>query len=187
MDQVVLALASELPSKAKTALVFPPIIYGAGSGPGNVRSIQIPGLCRQAIDAKQAVYVGKGEAQWGNVHIADLGGLVAKLVGKAIKGGEEEKLWGEEGLYFVATGEQVRATQHADDIGCGCVLTYFDRRGRVLRRRSQRLLLRTVSRRLLLRSLLRSRTRSSLTEVSCSERTHAVSYTHLTLPTKRIV
>jgi hypothetical protein len=46
----------------KTALIFPPIIYGKGNGPVNQRSIQIPELSRVAIQTRQTVQVGKGES-----------------------------------------------------------------------------------------------------------------------------
>ena len=84
----------------KTALVFPPIIYGQGKGPVNQRSIQIPELSRVAIQTRQTVQVGKGESTWSNIHVADLSSVFVKLVEKALEGTEGE-LWNQNGLYLV--------------------------------------------------------------------------------------
>lgn len=85
---------------SKTALVFPPIIYGQGKGPVNQRSIQIPELSRVAIQGRQTVQVGKGESTWSNIHVTDLSDVFVKLVEKALKDVESE-LWNQNGLYLV--------------------------------------------------------------------------------------
>ncbi|KAL2274546.1 hypothetical protein FJTKL_03120 [Diaporthe vaccinii] len=105
VDQAMLSIARELGSRVRTAILFPPIIYGLGRGQGNQNSIQIPGLCKVAIDQKSAVYVGPGEATWGNVHIADLSSLITTIVGKGQDKDSDPELWNEHGLYFVQTGE----------------------------------------------------------------------------------
>lgn len=84
----------------KTAIIFPPIIYGEGRGVTKQRSVQIPELSRVAIETRRVVQVGKGESTWSNIHIADLSNLFVKLVEKAVQG-SEEKLWNQNGLYFV--------------------------------------------------------------------------------------
>ncbi|KAJ5711493.1 hypothetical protein N7488_005649 [Penicillium malachiteum] len=84
----------------KTALVFPPIIYGQGDGLVNQRSIQVPELSRVAIQTRQAVQVGKGESTWSNIHISDLGNVFAKLVEKGVENAEGA-LWNHDGLYLV--------------------------------------------------------------------------------------
>lgn len=104
-----LSIARELGSRVRTAILFPPIIYGLGRGQGNQNSIQIPGLCKVAIEQKVSVYVGQGEATWGNVHIADLGNLITTIVGKGQDKDSDPELWNEHGLYFVQTGEMVRS------------------------------------------------------------------------------
>lgn len=96
MDDYVLNKVSNL----KTALIFPPIIYGQGRGPVKGRSVQIPELSRLAIETRETVQVGKGEATWSNVHIADVAEVFVKLVEKAIEGSEGD-FWGQNGLYFV--------------------------------------------------------------------------------------
>lgn len=87
----------------KTALVFPPIIYGQGRGPVKQRSVQIPELSKAAIQTRKTVQVEKGEAAWGNVHISDLSDLFVKLVEKAVQG-EDSSLWNRDGLYFPGNG-----------------------------------------------------------------------------------
>lgn len=107
VDQAMLSIARDLGSRVRTAIIFPPIIYGLGRGQGNRNSQQIPGLCKVAISQKAAVYVGQGEATWGNVHIVDVSSLITALVGKAQDQDSDPKLWNEHGLYFVQTGEIV--------------------------------------------------------------------------------
>ncbi|KAJ5938672.1 hypothetical protein N7466_001806 [Penicillium verhagenii] len=88
----------------KTALIFPPIIYGQGEGPVNQRSIQIPELSRVAIQTRQTVQVGKGESTWSNIHISDLANVFVGLVEKAVEG-DDNSLWNHDGLYFVGNAD----------------------------------------------------------------------------------
>lgn len=90
----------------KTALVFPPIIYGQGRGPVKQRSVQIPEMSRVAAETRQTVQVGKGESTWSNVHVADVTDVFVKLIEKAIEGAEGD-LWNQNGLYFVSNGQLV--------------------------------------------------------------------------------
>lgn len=106
-DQAILAIANELSSKVRLAVIFPPIIYGEGRGLVNTRSVQIPDLCKLAIQGEGAVYVGKGEARWGNIHIADLSDLMVKLVERAVSGDVSQDLWNQNGLYSAQSGEIV--------------------------------------------------------------------------------
>ncbi|KAL4799958.1 hypothetical protein BDV19DRAFT_384797 [Aspergillus venezuelensis] len=115
VDNFILNLKSSGP---KTAIVFPPIIFGKGRGPGNQRSIQVPSIAKNALQRKEAAYVGRGLAKWGAIHVADLAGLFGKLVEKAVAGGEGE-IWDEYGLYFVENGEtsfKEIATLVADEV-----------------------------------------------------------------------
>jgi nucleoside-diphosphate-sugar epimerase len=84
----------------KTALVFPPIIYGQGRGPIKQRSVQIPELARAAIQNRKAIQVGKGESTWSNVHISDISDIFVRLVEKAVQGADDSTLWNRNGLYF---------------------------------------------------------------------------------------
>ncbi|THY10572.1 hypothetical protein D6D02_06319 [Aureobasidium pullulans] len=105
VDQAILNFARSHATKVKTALIFPPIIYGLGRGQGNKRSIQIPTLCNAAIKQHESIFVGRGEARWGNVHVADLSGLIGKLTEAGLDSDSPEHLWNENGIYFPATGE----------------------------------------------------------------------------------
>jgi nucleoside-diphosphate-sugar epimerase len=103
VDNFILGLAGSGP---RTAIIFPPIIFGTGSGPVNQRSIQVPSIAKNALQEKQAVYVGQGLSRWGAIHIADLAQLFVKLVEKAVNGGNDD-FWDENGLYFAESGEEV--------------------------------------------------------------------------------
>lgn len=106
VDNYFLSLTERTPH-VRSAIVFGPIIYGEGRGPVHQRSIQIPELCRIALERGRAVQVGKGLNRWGNVHVADIGELFALLVEKAAEGSTEEEVWGEQGLYFAGAGKEI--------------------------------------------------------------------------------
>ncbi|PKY03699.1 NAD(P)-binding protein [Aspergillus campestris IBT 28561] len=95
VDDFILNLTSP-----KTALVFPPIIYGQGRGPTKQRSVQIPELARVAAQTRASVRVGRGEATWSNVHISDISGMFLKLVERAAACDGDGDLWNKNGLYF---------------------------------------------------------------------------------------
>ncbi|KAL5356577.1 hypothetical protein BJX96DRAFT_162557 [Aspergillus floccosus] len=86
-------------SVCKSALVFPPIIYGQGRGVVKQRSVQIPELSRVTLQRGKAIQVGKGESTWSNVYISDLSEIFVKLVEKAVEG-QEGELWNQNGIYF---------------------------------------------------------------------------------------
>ncbi|KAH8680639.1 hypothetical protein BX600DRAFT_444838 [Xylariales sp. PMI_506] len=106
VDNYILNVSSESP-KVKTALVFPPIIYGRGEGPGNQRSIQVPDLARVTLERGHGVRIGQGLSRWGNIDIKDLGRLFGGLVEAAISPAAESdsKVWGPSGLYLASSGE----------------------------------------------------------------------------------
>ncbi|TDZ26090.1 Uncharacterized protein Cob_v000061 [Colletotrichum orbiculare MAFF 240422] len=89
VDNYILKVAAE-DKGINTALVLPPIIYGQGSGPANTRSVQ----------------VGKGLNRWGDVHVQDIGRLIATLAEKAGEAKGEEQVWNENGLYLAGVGEK---------------------------------------------------------------------------------
>lgn len=113
VDNYVLDVAQG-PSSAtvKTALVWPPIIYGPGEGPGNQRSYQVPALARVALERGRPVKVGEGANRWGNIHIRDLGRLIGSLVDAAVKDDQRSEVWGQNGIYLTGTGELVRTVYH---------------------------------------------------------------------------
>ncbi|RAK89763.1 NAD dependent epimerase/dehydratase family protein [Aspergillus costaricaensis CBS 115574] len=102
VDNLILSLTPAA-NRPKTALIFPPIIYGRGRGPVNQRSIQIPELARVTMQRRSGIRVGKGEATWSNVHISDVSSIFVKLAEKALRD-EEGDLWNKNGLYFPGNG-----------------------------------------------------------------------------------
>ncbi|GLA59313.1 hypothetical protein AtubIFM55763_004627 [Aspergillus tubingensis] len=102
VDNLILSLIPAA-NRPKTALIFPPIIYGRGRGPVNQRSIQIPELARVTMQRRGGIQVGKGEATWSNVHISDVSSIFVKLAEKALRD-EEGNLWNKNGLYFPGNG-----------------------------------------------------------------------------------
>lgn len=108
VDNYIQQIAKETPN-VKTALVFPSMIYGKGSGPGNQRSIQVPELARIALQRKRAVHIGAGENVWTNIHISDLSAMLVRLVESAMSSGsnDEKNTWGANGLFFAGAHEGI--------------------------------------------------------------------------------
>lgn len=106
VDNYILHVAKQTPL-VKTALVLPPIIYGKGQGPIKQRSYQIPALAKVALERGHAVRVGRGLSRWGNVHVADVARLFSILAETGVKGNDDSKIWGEDGIYLTGVGEIV--------------------------------------------------------------------------------
>ncbi|KAJ5847351.1 hypothetical protein N7455_011308 [Penicillium solitum] len=100
VDNYILDLGSGGP---KTAIIFPPIIFGAGKGPGNQRSIQVPSLARAALLQRFGLYLGRGLSRWGIVHVSELADLFVKLVEHAVNA-TSGPIWNENGLFFAEKG-----------------------------------------------------------------------------------
>lgn len=105
VDSIVIAGNS---ANLKTAIVCPPTIYGPGSGSGNTRSNQVPGLVKSTLERGEAFQVTDGKAIWNNVHVDDLSNLYLLLTEDAAAGGKKAT-WGAEGYYFAENGEHVRS------------------------------------------------------------------------------
>ncbi|KAE8372033.1 hypothetical protein BDV26DRAFT_274936 [Aspergillus bertholletiae] len=102
IDHFILGLP-KTPQSPKTAVVYPPIIYGRGRGPINQRSVQIPELSRITLQNKTGYQVGRGLSIWSNVHVTDVSQIFVTLVEKAVAG-EEGPFWNENGIYFAENG-----------------------------------------------------------------------------------
>ncbi|CAF3814976.1 unnamed protein product [Adineta steineri] len=99
----------------KTAIVLPPTIYGIGTGPFNRDSVQLPLLVRAAIKRHKAETIGRGEATWNNVHIADLADAFVIIFDQLVATyGPDAKpnaqpspylTTGREGYYFAENGQ----------------------------------------------------------------------------------
>lgn len=85
----------------KTYLMVPPTVFGKGLGifAENRMSIQIPRLVYQSLVNHKTMFVGKGENQWSNIHVADLGDLYLLVLDAALKDNATEGL---KGLYYPA-------------------------------------------------------------------------------------
>jgi nucleoside-diphosphate-sugar epimerase len=104
VDNYILDLGSSGP---KTAIIFPPIIFGAGKGPVNQRSIQIPSLSRAALQQQVGLYLNKGLSRWGVIHVSDLAKLFVNLAEHAVNA-TQIPIWNENGLFFAENGFEVR-------------------------------------------------------------------------------
>lgn len=119
VDNYILDTVSNTPN-IKTALVFPPIIYGLAEGPLNQRSIQIPSLASATIKRGHGVKIGSGESRWGNIHVRDVGRIFAGLAEAAALGRNDEGLWGQNALYLTGVGELVSIQATASPV---CMLS----------------------------------------------------------------
>lgn len=78
-----------------------PTIYGIGSGPGNKTSIQVPLLIESVLKHRYLAVAEEGNAQWDQVHIADLTALLEILLVRVI--GNQPVPRGKEGIIFSGT------------------------------------------------------------------------------------
>ena len=108
VDNLLLNLSTTQPH-VRTAIVYGPLIYGLGRGPGNQRSIQVPDLARETLRHGHGVQVGRGQSCWNNVHVSDLARLVVRLVQEATAHSHSDSLlWNENGIYLAENGKLVR-------------------------------------------------------------------------------
>ncbi|KZS94181.1 NAD(P)-binding protein [Sistotremastrum niveocremeum HHB9708] len=95
--------AKTLAGKAKVAIIIPPLIYGIGTGPDKVISVQIPSLILFALKKRFVPIVGQGKNIWNNVHVRDLARGYAILLDHLLSSNEGP--W--TGYWFAETGEHV--------------------------------------------------------------------------------
>ncbi|KAF4426506.1 hypothetical protein F53441_14129 [Fusarium austroafricanum] len=107
VDKIVLEEAAKDPDAVKVAIVCPPTIYGAGRGPANQRSRQIPGLVETALDLGYGPIIGAGETEWDNVHVQDLSDLFILLAENAASSDKSNKqeIWGPKAYFFAENGK----------------------------------------------------------------------------------
>jgi nucleoside-diphosphate-sugar epimerase len=103
VDNYILDLGSSGP---KTAIIFPPIIFGIGKGPVKQRSVQVPSLARATLLQRVSLYLGRGLSRWGIVHVSELADLFVKLVENAVDA-TPSPIWNENGLFFAEKGFEV--------------------------------------------------------------------------------
>ncbi|KAF9427806.1 hypothetical protein BGZ94_004097 [Podila epigama] len=78
-------LSPSLQGKVDAYIVAPPMIFGTGTGPGNVNSIQIPLQIKYSLRNGQALQVGQGLNVWSKVHVFDLARFYILLLERALK------------------------------------------------------------------------------------------------------
>jgi hypothetical protein len=92
-------------AEVRTAIIIAALIYGTSRGPGNVRSVQIPGIARYTLKTGKGFRVAKGESVWSNVSVEDVGRLFVGLIAAAIEG--RDGLWNDQGVYLPESGQMV--------------------------------------------------------------------------------
>lgn len=110
VDHLVRGLHSRNP-RARTAIVYGPLIYGKGRGPVNQRSIQIPDLAKVALQHERGVHVGRGLNTWSTIHIADLTNLFVRLIIEASRASSPQ-IWNDDGVFFAEAGKIVSLTMN---------------------------------------------------------------------------
>lgn len=104
VDKLVIA-ANEAPG-VKTMIVSPPTIYGQGRGPGNQRSIQVPGVVDFTLKNNFAPIQAPGLTEWDHVHIRDLGDFFVLAVDAALDPAKSQnpEIFGPNAYFFVESG-----------------------------------------------------------------------------------
>ncbi|PLB52556.1 NAD(P)-binding protein [Aspergillus steynii IBT 23096] len=100
VDKVVLAAD---PSKVRTAIVAPAVIYGKGRGPDKKKSAPVS---EPFLRPRRVFVVGKGENIWHNIHVQDLTQLYL-LLGEAAVNGGGSATWNAQGYYLAENGSYV--------------------------------------------------------------------------------
>ncbi|CAO2653575.1 Nn.00g029860.m01.CDS01 [Neocucurbitaria sp. VM-36] len=84
-----------------THVVMIPTVFGAGTGPGNKLSIQIPLLIKSVLKNGYLAVAGEGNGLWDRVHIQDVVDLLTILLTRVIK--HEQVPSGKDGIVFSGT------------------------------------------------------------------------------------
>lgn len=114
VDLAILKKRKELGTKAKIAIILPPLIYGVGKASGRL-SIQLPTLAKFARRHQFAGYVGAGESVWGHVHVTDLARGYLLILHWMEQTSAEKIL--ENPYFFAENGEEHSWKECAEEIG----------------------------------------------------------------------
>ncbi|KAF9875825.1 hypothetical protein CkaCkLH20_06757 [Colletotrichum karsti] len=106
VDKIVLAANSPA---VRTAIVSPPTIYGAGRGPLNRRSMQVPGLAKATLEKGFAPIIKPGKTEWDHVNVRDLSAFFVTLVEgtRDASLNADLEVFGPRAYYFVESGTHV--------------------------------------------------------------------------------
>lgn len=114
IDLEIIAARNELETKAKIFIILPPLIYGTIAKHERL-SIQIPTMARFAMKHKFAGHVGKGEAVWSTVHVADLARAYITILRWLETSSDATAL--EHPYFFCEDGQEVAWKEYAGIIG----------------------------------------------------------------------
>ncbi|KAK5400783.1 hypothetical protein LTR06_011243 [Exophiala xenobiotica] len=114
IDLAIVKARKELGTKAKMAIMIPPVIYGLGCK-GNRLSIQLPTLTRFAIKHGFAGYVGAGKSMWALIHVADLARAYALLL-HWLEIEESDDIY-KNPYFFCENGQELSWAEMAEIIG----------------------------------------------------------------------
>lgn len=109
IDKIILETAAAKPEVAKVAIVCPPTIYGAGRGPVNQRSRQVPTLVETTLKHGFGPKIVTGRTEWDDVHVHDLANLFVLLADNAVSKSRtnEDEIWGAKAYYLAENGVHV--------------------------------------------------------------------------------
>jgi len=114
IDLAILKARKELGTKAKLAIMIPPLIYGVNPKYKRL-SIQLPTLTRFALKHGYAGQVGKGASVWSTVHVLDLARGYITLLHWLEQTPPEKVL--ENPYFFCENGQDCAWTEFVETIG----------------------------------------------------------------------
>ncbi|KAI9641309.1 hypothetical protein NHQ30_010111 [Ciborinia camelliae] len=112
IDLAIVNASRKFGSKAKLAIMFPPLIYGVNSREKRV-SIQLPTMVRFAIKHGYAGHIGAGLSKWSQVHVRDLARAYVILL-HAIENNQVDL---QNPYFFCNNGEDLSWGECAAEIG----------------------------------------------------------------------
>jgi nucleoside-diphosphate-sugar epimerase len=114
IDLAILRARKALSTKAKIAIILPPLIYGVGKRSGRL-SIQLPTMVRFAMKHGYAAHIGKGLSVWSQVHVSDLAKGYMVLLHWMEKSNSEDVL--KNPYFFCENGTEISWGEAANEIG----------------------------------------------------------------------
>jgi len=95
VDKLLQEFAEQHGDEVKVAIVYPPDIYGEGTGAVKKSSYLVPLFAEESKKLGSAFFIGKGENVRSIVHIRDVAALYLLLVEDALEGGKKAG-WGKD-------------------------------------------------------------------------------------------
>ncbi|KAF2120996.1 hypothetical protein BDV96DRAFT_566098 [Lophiotrema nucula] len=114
IDLVIVKAKERLGTKAKLAIMIPPLIYGVSSRDKRL-SIQLPTIARYSIKHGYAGQIGKGLAIWSQVHVMDLARAYCILL-HWLEGNKSNEIY-KNPYFFCENGHELSWGECAAEIG----------------------------------------------------------------------